>query len=96
MNRTYVPNPIDTSEIELDEHVAELLSKLIVNAHEVWARQRIDDGWSYGPRRDDEAKQHPCLVAYEDLPESEKEYDRVMVTEALKGAIALGFTIERS
>jgi RyR domain len=96
MNETYVPDPIDTSEIELDEDVAELLSKLIVNAHEVWARQRIEDGWSYGPRRSDEAKEHPCLVSYEDLPESEKEYDRVMVTEALKGAIALGFTIKRT
>lgn len=71
-----------------------MATKLAVNAHEIWAQQRIDEGWSYGPRRDDEVKEHPCLVPYDDLPESEKDYDRVMVTEALKGAIALGFTIE--
>lgn len=94
MSHTYDPKPIDTSDVELDGEVAELATKLAVNAHEIWAQQRIDEGWSYGPRRDDEVKEHPCLVPYDDLPESEKDYDRIMVTEALKGAIALGFTIE--
>lgn len=94
MSHTYDPNPIDTSDVQLDEEVAKLAARLAVNAHEIWARQRIEEGWSYGPRRDDDAKEHPCLVPYDDLPESEKEYDRVMVTEAIKGAIALGFTIE--
>lgn len=94
MSHTYDPEPIDTSDVELDEEVADLVARLAINAHEIWAQKRIDEGWSHGPRRDDEAKEHPCLIPYDELPESEKEYDRIMVTEAIKGAIALGFTIE--
>jgi hypothetical protein len=33
------------------------------------------------------------LVPYEELPESEKFYDRAVVTETLKAALALGFRI---
>jgi ryanodine receptor 2 len=94
MNQTYIPKPIDTTNVELGDELVELASKLIVNAHDRWGRQRIDDGWTYGPRRNDETREHPCLVPYEELPESEKIYDRIMVTEALKATIALGFAIE--
>lgn len=93
MSHTYDPKPIDTSDVQLDEDLVELASRLAVNAHENWARRRIDEGWSYGPRRDDVTKEHPSLAPYDDLPESEREYDRIMVTETIKGAIALGFTI---
>src|SRR2546425_816815 len=36
-----------------------------MNAHEIWAQQRLADGWTYGPTRDDAAKRHPCLLAYD-------------------------------
>ncbi|MDK9725473.1 MAG: RyR domain-containing protein [Sterolibacteriaceae bacterium MAG5] len=56
--------------------------------HDVWAARRIAEGWRYGPRRDDEARLHPDLVAYEHLPDSEKAYDRetarVVVAELLR------------
>jgi hypothetical protein len=55
----------------------------------------MQDGWTYGPHRDDAKRTHPCLVPYEQLPESEKEYDRVMVNEALKAILALGYRIEK-
>ena len=55
-------------------------SKIIVavaeNAHEVWARQRMDAGCSYGETRDNEAKKHPMLKPYSELPDSEKAYAR--------------------
>ena len=44
------------------------------NAHEVWARQRMDAGWTYGEVRDNDAKKHPMLIPYSELPEKEKEY----------------------
>lgn len=44
--------------------------------HDVWAARRIAEGWRYGVQRDDAAKRHPDLVAYEHLPEAEKAYDR--------------------
>lgn len=46
------------------------------NAYEVWARQRMDAGWTYGETRDNEAKKHPMLRPYDELPESEKAYDK--------------------
>ena len=55
--------------------------------------QRLAEGWSYGVRRDDRDKRHPCLVPYDNLPESEKEYDRITALGTLKAILSLGYTI---
>jgi len=91
----YEPAPIDTSQITLPDALTELTERLAKNAHDVWARQRMADGWTYGPRRDDAAKKHPDLVPYAELPESEKEYDRSAAMETLKAIVALGYRIEK-
>lgn len=93
--KSYNPTPIDTSLIELPADIIEIQEKLAKNTHDTWAAQRFADGWRYGPERNDQEKLHPCLVPYEDLPESEKEYDRNTATETLKLIIALGFEIRR-
>lgn len=93
---SYKPAPRDTSSVSLPQSVRELTELLAKNTHENWARQRMDDGWRYGPRRDDGAKEHPSLVPYEDLSESEKEYDRRTALEALKTILALGYKIEKA
>lgn len=92
----YTPEPIDTSDIELTDDILELRELLSKNAHDNWARQRISEGWKYGPKRDDEKKEHPNLVPYESLKESDKEYDRNAAMETLKAIIALGYNIERN
>jgi hypothetical protein len=89
----YVPKPVDTQHVVLPPHILRLTEALARNAHEVWARQRLADGWRYGASRDDAGKEHPCLVPYEDLPESEKHYDRILAIDTLKTVIALGFDI---
>ncbi|HEY6049889.1 MAG TPA: RyR domain-containing protein [Thermoanaerobaculia bacterium] len=91
----YHPAPRDTSGVELPRAVLELTELLAKNAHENWARQRMDDGWKYGPRRDDARKEHPSLVPYEELSESEKEYDRRTAMETLKTILSLGYRIDR-
>ena len=91
----YRPQPIDTSAVELRATLCELVEQLAESAHDHWALQRMADGWRYGERRDDEQKRHPDLVPYDDLPESEKEYDRRMVTETIKAIVSLGYRIER-
>jgi ryanodine receptor 2 len=90
----YVPNPIETSNLTLTDPQKRLVERLAANAHEVWAKKRMDDGWQYGHLRNDDTKTHPCLVPYDQLPESEKDYDRTMVEQMIKAAIALGFRIE--
>jgi hypothetical protein len=90
---TYKPSPVDTKGVEVPAELHSLAEKLAENAHEVWAVQRISDGWSYGSQRDDTQKKHPCLIPYRDLPDSEKVYDRKMSGETLKMILALGFRI---
>jgi hypothetical protein len=93
-DQTYVPDPVDTSQVNLDK-LQPLLESLARNAHEIWAQQRVRDGWTYGAHRDDVKRTHPGLVPYENLSESEKEYDRVMVNETLKTILALGYCISK-
>ncbi len=90
---TYVPAPVDTSAVILPESVSELTELLARNAHDAWAQQRMAEGWSYGPERDDMSKKHPDLVPYEQLLDSEKEYDRRTAMDTLRLIISLGFEI---
>ena len=92
---TYIPKPIDTSEISLTPELQELTEEMARNVHEVWSQTRMNDGWTYGPERNDAQKKHPCLVPYDELPESEKEYDRNTSQETLKLILKLGFEINR-
>ena len=89
----YQPTPIDTSNVELPNELRELTERLAENSHDVWAAQRMKDGWTYGAQRNDAEKKHPCLVAYAELPESEKEYDRLAAMQTLKAIVTLGYRI---
>lgn len=91
--KKYTPKPIDTSNINLPQDLIHLGEQIAKNVHDVWADGRIKDGWTYGPVRNDENKQHPCLVPYEELPEEEKEYDRNTAQETLRLIMKLGFKI---
>ena len=91
--QTYKPQPIDTSDIQLPAELEELVEEMSKNVHDVWSETRISQGWTYGPQRDDTLKTHPCLIPYEELPDSEKEYDRNTSVETLKLILKLGFKI---
>jgi hypothetical protein len=91
----YEPVPLDTSRVRLTNDIRELTEMLAKNTHDVWARQRLSDGWRYGPHRDDQRKEHPGLVPYEELTHAEQEYDRQTALETLKAIIALGYRIEK-
>jgi ryanodine receptor 2 len=93
MKKSYTPHPIDTIGIMLPVELTELVEAMAKNVHEVWAQNRIEQGWSYGPERIDSLKQHPCLVSYEELSSDEKLYDRDTAVETLKLILKLGFKI---
>lgn len=44
-------------------------------SHESWMKHKIDTGWTYGPQKHPQAKEHPCLVPYEELPEEQRAKD---------------------
>ena len=96
VRQTYTPQPLDTSDIDLPEDLQGLAESIATNVHEVWSAQRIADGWTFGPVRDDQNKKHPCLVPYEELPESEKEYDRHTSQQTIKMILKSGFTIKKN
>ena len=95
MNKRYIPSPVDTSDITIPETLRGLTEQIAKNTHDVWARGRMDEGWSYGEVRDDDKKTTPCMVPYDELPDSEKEYDRNTSMETIKLILKLGFRIEK-
>ena len=38
------------------------------HSHESWLAQKEIEGWVYGPVKDPEKKEHPCMVPYDELP----------------------------
>ena len=92
---TYQPQPIDTTGVELPKELEKLVEQMSKNVHDVWAETRIAQGWTWGEKRDDNQKKHPCLIPYEDLPEEEKEFDRNTSIGTLKLIVKLGFKISK-
>lgn len=91
--KTYIPKPIDVSDVKLDKDLTELREAIAENAHEIWAENRQKEGWTYGPQRNDELKLHPDMIPYSQLPEGEKDYDREMAMQTLKLIQKLGYDI---
>lgn len=91
----YHPHPIDVKEVELDEQLLELTEAIAENAHEIWARKRYDEGWRFGPKRNDDKLQTPDMVPYSELSESEKYYDRDVAFNTIRLVKKLGFNISR-
>lgn len=95
MKNKYVPNPADTTQVDLPESLLPLVEEMSKNVHEVWAATRMAQGWTYGPERNDAKKKHPCLVPYEELSEEERDYDRNTSQQTIKLILKLGFKISK-
>uniref|UniRef100_A0A8C7FDW2 Ryanodine receptor 3 n=1 Tax=Oncorhynchus kisutch TaxID=8019 RepID=A0A8C7FDW2_ONCKI len=87
---SFIPTPVETSQIVMLPYLEKVRDRLAENIHELWAMNKIELGWSYGKIRDDNKRQHPCLVDFPRLPETEKNYNLQMSTETLKTLLALG------
>uniref|UniRef100_A0A7N6BF62 Ryanodine receptor 3 n=1 Tax=Anabas testudineus TaxID=64144 RepID=A0A7N6BF62_ANATE len=87
---SFIPTPVDTSQIVLPPHLENVRDKLAENIHELWGMNKIELGWTYGKVRDDNKRQHPCLVDFVKLPETERNYNVQMSSETLKTLLALG------
>ena len=91
----YEPHPLNLDDVEIEPELLELREAIAENAHEVWAKTRKDEGWSYGPVRDDIQKKNPDMLPYNLLPESEKEYDRLMAMNTIKLVKKLGWELKK-
>ena len=89
----YDPHPLNLDDVQIEPELIELREAIAENAHEVWAKTRKDEGWSYGPVRDDLLKKNPDMLPYNLLPENEKEYDRLMAMNTIKLVKKLGWDL---
>lgn len=60
--------------------------------HENWRSDKIKDGWVYGPVKNEETKEHPCMVPFDELPPEQKAKDFLFqaVVEAFTRAGLIG------
>lgn len=93
MNKPYTPMPINTADVAIPEDIAALATLLARNTHDVWAANRIAQGWTWGEARNDTLKQTPCLVDFDDLTDEERAYDYDTSLETIKVMLKLGYRI---
>jgi len=89
----FVPHPVDTSHVQLPGYVENVKEKLAENLHELWAMGKIENGWIWGERRDDVDKIHPCIVQFDKLSSTEKQYNISLAEETLKMLLALDYRL---
>lgn len=92
----FIPNPMDTSDVVLPQELLELGETIARHVHDVWSQNRIHEGWTYGPERNDALRQTPCLVPYEQLSDEEKAYDRNTAFSTLELICKLGYKIVKN
>lgn len=49
------------------------------DSHNSWLAEKVADGWTYGPVKDPELKQHPCFVPYDQLPADQRAKDFIFM-----------------
>ena len=91
--KRYTPQPLDTGGVKIPEGIMIIADDLAKNIHEVWANRRVAEGWEYGTEHQYVLKKHPSLVPYEELPESEKDYDRNTALETIRYLLSHGYEI---
>ncbi|XP_077587326.1 ryanodine receptor 3-like isoform X2 [Stigmatopora nigra] len=96
MSSGYKPAPLDLSDMKLTPGQELLVEKLAENAHNVWAKDRIKQGWTYGIQQDLKSKRNPRLVPYALLDERTKKSIRDSLREAIRTLLGYGYNVEPS
>ena len=102
----YDPSPVDTKNLHNDQpalsdeglsdrttSLGRLAFDLARNSHEVWAKQRQEDGWRYGSTRDDSKKVHPSLRPFGQLSDRDRAYNESAAREAIRVVHSFAFAI---
>lgn len=90
----YKPAPMDLSQIELTTKMGLLVEQLAENTHNVWAKERISQGWTYGRLEDHLMRRSPHLVPYKLVDEVIKKANRDTASETVKTLISYGYNLE--
>ncbi|XP_062422699.1 ryanodine receptor 2 [Pungitius pungitius] len=90
----YTPAPLDSSRVFLSAAHEEVVDLLAENDHNVWARERIRQGWTYGAQQDAKVKRSPYLVPYGLLGDRRRREGRASAREAVCPLPAYGYSLE--
>ena len=91
----YIANPADLDSVQLPESIIKLEDFIAEDVHEEWSRQRMEEGWVYGDKNDNDKKTNEDLVPYCELMQSEKQYDCDMAYDTLRMLYKMGYVIEK-
>ena len=90
----YKPAPLDLSAIELTQKMEELVDLLSENTHNLWAKERIGQGWTYGLNEDSECKRSPHLLPYTYVDEAIKIANRNTASETVRTLLVYGYILD--
>ncbi len=90
----YKPSPLDLNNVVLSAKLEELVELLAENTHNVWAKERIRTGWTYGVCENTLQKRHPYLLPYDKVDNVIKKANRETSLDTVKTLLAYGYIIE--
>uniref|UniRef100_A0A671MXC6 Ryanodine receptor 2-like n=1 Tax=Sinocyclocheilus anshuiensis TaxID=1608454 RepID=A0A671MXC6_9TELE len=90
---TFIPIPVDSSEVEYPPQLEQIREILAENLHELWLIDKIEQGWTYGPVKDESRKIHLCLVEFSKLPDQERIHNLQSSEDILRTLLAFGVHI---
>lgn len=62
-------------------------------SHEGWLKEKVEAGWVYGPTKNADAKEHPCILPYADLPKEQKLKDSLFLAIVKTLTISAGMLL---
>ena len=78
---------------EFDQQTTLLLAQ---SEHIRWMQEKLANGWTYAPVRDNGLKRHPCLVPYDDLPVEEQQKDIDVINNIIPLLKSVGLRVYRT
>ncbi|XP_063919785.1 ryanodine receptor isoform X1 [Zophobas morio] len=90
----YKPAPLDLGAITLTPKLEELVDQLAENTHNLWAKERIQQGWTYGLNEDPDMFRSPHLVPYVKVDDAIKKANRDTASETVRTLLVYGYNLD--
>ncbi|XP_075211293.1 ryanodine receptor [Lycorma delicatula] len=90
----YKPAPLDLTAITLNPKMEELVDQLAENTHNLWAKERIQQGWTYGLNEDPDMLRSPHLVPYSKVDDAIKKANRDTASETVRTLLVYGYNLD--
>jgi len=79
--------------VAIDHFDAATLLQLSKAEHDRWANEKLANGWTYAPVRDNALKHHPMLIPFDRLPLAEQQKDTNVVNNIIPLLRSVGLKV---